>query len=88
MARHPNSSAGRGLGARAKGNFGQEHKGSKSPFGGASPMETAAPGEHANNRPSGPSIRGGSQNQGGGGKPSESLDRTSKNDVRKHSGRN
>lgn len=88
MPRHPNSSAGRGLGARAKGNYGQENKGSKSPFKGPSPMETRAPGERANNRPSGPSIRGGSQNQSGGGKPKDTIDKASRGDLAKHLGRN
>ena len=87
MARHPHSSAGRGMGSRAKGNFGQVNKGSKSPFGGASPMEICAPGEYMSNRPKGPSLRGGSQNQSGGGEPADSIDKTSKKDVGRHSGR-
>lgn len=68
-------------------NFGQENRGSKSPFKGPSPMETMAPGERANNRPKGPSIRGGSQNQTGGGTPSETVDSASQKDLAKHSGR-
>lgn len=68
-------------------NYGQENRGSKSPFKGPSPMETQAPGERANNRPKGPSVRGGSQNQGGGGEPSEMVDKASRDDLAKHSGR-
>lgn len=68
-------------------NFGQENRGSKSPFKGPSPMETRAPGERMGNVPKGPSIRSGSQNQGGGGEPSESLDKVSREDVSKHGGR-
>lgn len=86
MARHPHSSAGRGLGTRSKGNFGQENAGGKSPFK-PSPMETCAPGEGYGNRPKGPSLKGGSQNQSGGGEPSDSIDRVSKKDVARHSGR-
>lgn len=68
-------------------NYGQQNRGSKSPFGGPSPMETCAQGERANNRPKGPSIRGGSQNQSGGGEPSEVVDEVSARDVKKHTGR-
>lgn len=88
MARHPHSSAGRGLGSRSKGNYGQEHKGSKSPFRGASPMETRAPGERYSNQPRGPRLGSSGANQGGGGKPSESLDRASRKDEAKHLGKN
>lgn len=87
MARHEHSAAGRGLGERTKGNYGREHKGSKSPFAGASPMETSAPGERWNNRPKGPSLRGGEQAQSGGGTPAETVDRVSRGDVAKHTGR-
>ncbi len=87
MARHPHSSAGRGLGERAKGNYGQEHKGSRSPFSGASPMETAAPGEKWANQPKGPTTRTGSTNQSGGGEPRQVVDKVSRGDVAKHSGR-
>ncbi len=81
MARHPNSSAGRGLGARTKGNYGQQQSGSKNPFKGASPMETMAPGCSPKDYPKGPSMRGGSQNQSGGGEPADSIDRTSRKAV-------
>lgn len=69
-------------------NFGQENRGNRSPFGGASPMETRAPGERWDNRPKGPSLRASSQNQGGGGKPSETVDAAVRKDVAKHTGRN
>ena len=82
MARHPNTSAGRGLGERSKGNYGQEHKGSKSPFRGESPMETAAPGEHFKNVPRGPSLRGDSSLAVQPG-----VDKASRRDVRLHTGR-
>ncbi|MDE2105362.1 MAG: hypothetical protein KGL39_49505 [Patescibacteria group bacterium] len=81
--RHPNSSAGSGLGGRAKGNFGQQNKGSKSPMSGASPMETAAPGERWKNQPKGPSIRGGR-----GLEAQPTVDKVSRADVAKHTGRN
>jgi hypothetical protein len=71
-----------------RNNYGQVNKGSKSPFSGPSPMETRAQGERFGNRPNGPSLRGGSQNQSGGGEPSETVDRESMKDVRKHTGRN
>lgn len=82
MARHEHTSAGRGLGERAKGNFGQEHKGSRSPFAGPSPMETAAPGQNRP-QPKGHSIRGGRDLE-----PQQVVDRASERDVAKHSGRN
>lgn len=69
-------------------NYGQEHRGAKSPFKSASPMETRAPGERANNRPKGPSLRDSDANQSGGGKPSETVDRASRTDLAKHLGRN
>lgn len=84
MPSHPNSSAGRGLGPRTKGNFGQENPSTKNPFKSASPMETAAQGEGYGNQPKGPSLKGGSQNQSGGGEPSGSIDRESKKDVGRH----
>ena len=87
MASHPHSSAGRGLGSRTKGNFGQENSSTKDPFKSASPMETCAQGEGYGNQPKGPSLRGGSQNQSGGGEPADSIDRESAKDVKRHSGR-
>lgn len=68
-------------------NFGQENRGSKSPFKGPSPMETQAPGERANNRPKGPSLGGRGANQSGGGEPCEVVDGASQKDLAKHSGR-
>lgn len=68
-------------------NYGQENRGSKSPFKSASPMETRAPGERPNNRPSGPRLGSSSVNQGGGAEPSQSLDRASGRDEAAHSGR-
>ncbi len=82
MARHEHTSAGRGLGDRAKGNFGQEHKGSRSPFAGPSPMETSAPGQDRK-PPRGPSLRGGRDLE-----VQEVVDRTSRGDVAKHGGKN
>ena len=70
-----------------RNNFGQEHKGRKSPFAGSSPMETRAPGERWDNRVKGPSLRSSAQNQGGGGLPSETVDRSDRKDVAKHTGR-
>lgn len=67
-------------------NFGQQNRGGKSPFK-PSPMETCAPGEHADNRPKGPSLKGGSQNQSGGGKPADTIDTADRRDVAEHSGR-
>jgi len=87
MPSHPNSSAGRGLGSRAKGNYGQNRAATKDPFRNPSPNETAAQGEGYGNRPKGPSLRGGSQNQSGGGEPMDSIDRESRKDVKRHSGR-
>jgi hypothetical protein len=87
MPSHPNSSAGRGLGPRTKGNYGQNRAGSKNPFKGASPNETNAPGENYDNCPKGPGMRGGSQNQSGGGEPMDAIDKTSRKDVGRHSGR-
>jgi hypothetical protein len=84
---HPNSSAGRGLGPRAKGNFGQENAGTKDPFRNPSPMETMAQGERYKNQPTGPSVKGGSQNASGGGKPRDAIDRESKKDLKRHTGR-
>lgn len=71
----------------SRNNFGQENRGSKSPFAGASPMETRAPGERWDNRVKGPSVRASSQNQGGGGKPSETVDAAVRRDVEAHTGR-
>ena len=87
MPSHKNSSAGRGLGPRAKGNFGQENSSTTNPFKSASPMETMAQGERANNVPKGPSLKGGSQNQSGGGEPSDSIDEESRKDVKRHTER-
>ena len=87
MPSHPNSSSGRGLGPRAKGNFGQENPGTKNPFKSPSPMETCAQGEGYGNQPKGPSLRGGSQNQSGGGEPMDAIDKESRKDVKRHSGR-
>ena len=70
-----------------RNNFGQEHKGRKSPFGGPSPMETAAPGERWHNQPRGPSLRESNQNQSGGGKPRDTVDAADRRDVREHTGR-
>ena len=70
-----------------RNNFGQENKGRKSPFAGSSPMETRAPGERWDNRPKGPSLRESNQNQSGGGKPADTVDRADRGDVAKHSGR-
>jgi len=70
-----------------RNNFGQEHKGGKSPMSGPSPMETAAQGERWDNRPRGPSLRDSAQNQSGGGKPADTVDRADRKDVAKHSGR-
>lgn len=87
MPTHKHSSAGRGLGPRAKGNFGQENSSTKNPFKSASPMETCAQGEGYGNQPKGPSLKGGSQNQSGGGEPGDSIDRESKKDVARHTER-
>ncbi len=70
-----------------RNNFGQVNRGSKSPFGSASPMETSAPGERWRNQPNGPSLRESSQNQSGGGKPRDTVDGADKRDVREHTGR-
>ena len=83
MARHPHTAAGRGFSGRDKAT-GYEHKGHKSPFAGASPTETAAPGEHFRNSPKGPRLNGGAAMQGGGGLPAQSVDRASKKDEAKH----
>ncbi len=71
-----------------RNNYGQEHRGKKSPFAGASPMEARAPGERYDNLPRGPRLGSSGANQGGGGKPSESLDSASRKDEAKHLGRN
>ncbi|MDE2467954.1 MAG: hypothetical protein KGL35_04245 [Bradyrhizobium sp.] len=70
-----------------RNNYGQQNRGGRSPFAGPSPMESCAQGERANNRPKGPSIRGGSQNQSGGGEPGDTVDGADREDVRKHTGR-
>lgn len=70
-----------------RNNYGQEHKGAKSPFSSPSPMETRAPGERWDNRPKGPSLRDSNQNQSGGGKPADTVDRADRGDVAKHTGR-
>lgn len=88
MARHPNSSAGRGMGPRAKGNMGQQRSGAKNPFKGMSPTETCAPGCYPGEYAKGPYVRAGSQNQSGGGEPMDVVDRTSRKDVGRHSGKN
>ncbi len=82
MARHEHTSAGRGLGERTKGNFGQEHKGGRSPFAGPSPMETSAPGQNRP-QPKAPSLRGGRDLE-----PQPVIDRSSRGDEAKHSGKN
>ena len=68
-------------------NFGQVSRGARSPFAGPSPMEQAAPGEHAGNVPKGPSVRKSSQNQSGGGKPRDTVDAAVRRDVEEHTGR-
>ncbi len=77
---HPKEGSGRN-------NFGQEHRGAKSPFAGPSPMETAAQGERWGNRPKGPSLRASAQNQSGGGKPRDTVDAADRKDVAAHTGR-
>jgi hypothetical protein len=86
MPSHKNSSAGRGLGPRAKGNFGQENASTNNPFKSRSPMETSAQGEGYGNQPKGPSVKGGSQNQSGGGEPTDTVDKESRKDEKKHYG--
>lgn len=86
MPSHPHSSAGRGLGPRTKGNYGQENSSTTNPFKSRSPMETFAQGG-GRDVPKGPSLRGGSQNQSGGGEPADAIDRESRKDVKRHSGR-
>lgn len=71
---------------KSRHNFGQQNRGSKSPFK-ESPMETCAPGEGYGNRPKGPTLKGGQQNQSGGGKPSDTVDTADRRDVARHSGR-
>jgi hypothetical protein len=87
VPRNPNSSAGRGLGPRAKGNFGSNRGSTKDPFRNASPNEASAPGENYSNLPKGPTRNGGSQNQSGGGQPKDAIDRESMKDVKRHTER-